>query len=243
VPVPGFGDKGIVDLKLDDDQVMDLVTGDIGYHAAPVVANDVVIVGAAHTQGNTRRACGTRRATFAASTCERESALDLSHHPESRRIRQRDLAARFMVVHGTPASGRRSAWTRSLAWSISRSRRRPTMLRGHRQGDGLFGESLVAVDLKTGKRKWHYQFIHHGVWDYDIPCAPILADHGERRKIKAVAQPTKQAWVYVFDRVTGQPVWPIEERPVPQSDAPGEKSAATQPFRPGRPPSIVKASR
>ena len=88
---------------------------------------------------------------------------------------------------------------------------------GHRPGNGLFGESLVAVDLQTGKRKWHYQLVHHGIWDMDIPCAPILADitvngrHGQGRGA------ADQAGVlYVFDRVTGQPVWPIEERPVPQ---------------------------
>jgi quinoprotein glucose dehydrogenase len=78
---------------------------------------------------------------------------------------------------------------------------------------------------------WHYQLVHHGIWDMDIPCAPILVDiNVDGRAIKAIAQPTKQAWVYMFDRVTGQPIWPIEERPVPQSDVPGEKTSPTQPF-------------
>jgi len=109
---------------------------------------------------------------------------------------------------------------------------------GHRPGNGLFGESLVALDLNTGKRIWHYQFIHHGIWDWDIPCAPILANITvDGKPVRAVAQPTKQAWVYVFDRVTGKPVWPIEERPVPQSDVPGEKTSATQPF-PSKPPAF-----
>ena len=102
---------------------------------------------------------------------------------------------------------------------------------GHRPGNGLFGESLVAIDLKTGQRKWHYQLVHHGIWDFDIPCAPILADITVNgRTIKAIVQPTKQNWLYVFDRVTGQPVWPIEERPVPKGDVPGEWYAPTQPF-------------
>ena len=102
---------------------------------------------------------------------------------------------------------------------------------GHRPGNTLFGESLVAVDLKTGKRKWHYQLVHHGIWDFDIPCAPILADIVvDGRPMKAVAQPTKQAWLYVFDRVTGQPVWPIEERPVEQVDVPRREDEPTQPF-------------
>ena len=102
---------------------------------------------------------------------------------------------------------------------------------GNRPGSGLFGESLVALDLKTGQRKWHYQLVHHGLWDMDIPCAPILADLTvDGRQIKAVAQPTKQSWVYVFDRVTGKPVWPIEERPVAKGDVPGEWYSPTQPF-------------
>ncbi len=93
---------------------------------------------------------------------------------------------------------------------------------GERPGNTLFSESLVAVDLQTGQRKWHYQLVHHGIWDMDIPCAPILADITVNgRAIKAVAQPSKQGFLYVFDRVTGQPVWPIEERPVPKGDVPG----------------------
>ena len=102
---------------------------------------------------------------------------------------------------------------------------------GHRQGDNLFSSGLVALDLKTGQRKWHYQFIHHDIWDWDVPCAPILVDITVNgRAIKAVAQPTKQGWLYVFDRITGQPVWPIEERPVEQSTVPMEKTSPTQPF-------------
>jgi quinoprotein glucose dehydrogenase len=107
---------------------------------------------------------------------------------------------------------------------------------GHRPGNGLFGESIVAVDLQTGKRKWHYQLVHHGIWDMDIPDAPILADiNVNGRTVKAVAQPTKQAFLYVFDRVTGQPIWPIEEKPVAKGDVPGEWYSPTQPF-PTKPP-------
>jgi quinoprotein glucose dehydrogenase len=100
-----------------------------------------------------------------------------------------------------------------------------------RPGDNLFAESLVAVDLQTGKRKWHFQLVHHGIWDHDIPCAPILVDiRRDGKVIKAVAQPSKQAFMYVFDRVSGKPLWPIEERPVPKGDVPGEYYAPTQPF-------------
>ena len=106
---------------------------------------------------------------------------------------------------------------------------------GHRPGDGLYGESLVCLDAATGKKVWHYQLVHHGLWDYDTPAAPNLIDItvGGKR-IKAVAQVTKQAFVYVFDRLTGQPVWPIEEQPVPASSVSGERASKTQPF-PTRP--------
>ncbi|MGI1680242.1 MAG: PQQ-binding-like beta-propeller repeat protein [Cellvibrionaceae bacterium] len=102
---------------------------------------------------------------------------------------------------------------------------------GHRLGDNLFAQSLVCLDAKTGKRVWHYQMVHHGLWDYDPPSAPILGDIVvDGKKIKTVTQLTKQGMSFVFNRVTGEPVWPIEEKPVPQSTVPGERSAPTQPF-------------
>jgi quinoprotein glucose dehydrogenase len=107
---------------------------------------------------------------------------------------------------------------------------------GFRPGNNLFSESIVAVDLRTGQRKWHYQLVHHGMWDMDIPAPPILADITVNgRTIKALAQPTKQAFLYVLDRATGEPVWPIEERPVPKGDTPREWYSPTQPF-PTKPP-------
>src|SRR5688500_628875 len=102
---------------------------------------------------------------------------------------------------------------------------------GHRPGDNLFGNSIVALDVKTGRRKWHFQMVHHDIWDYDTPMSPNLLDvtvNGQRRKI--VAQTTKQGWAYVFDRVTGEPIWPMPETPVLQSDVPGEKTSPTQPI-------------
>lgn len=106
---------------------------------------------------------------------------------------------------------------------------------GHRPGDNLYGNSIVALDVKTGAKKWHFQMVHHDIWDYDTPMAPNLLDvtvDGKPRKI--VAQSTKQGWLYVFDRVTGEPIWPIVETPVQKSDVPGEVSAPTQPI-PSRP--------
>ena len=115
---------------------------------------------------------------------------------------------------------------------------------GNRPGANLFAESLVAVDLYTGERKWHFQLVHHGIWDHDIPCAPMLIDITvDGRPIKAVAQPTKQVFLYVFDRETGEPVWPIEERPVPAGDVPGEWYSPTQPFPTrSRRPTTARAS-
>jgi quinoprotein glucose dehydrogenase len=107
----------------------------------------------------------------------------------------------------------------------------PDFYGAHRLGNNLFAESIVALDVNTGKRVWHFQTVHHGLWDYDNPAAPNLLDitvNGTR--IKALAQITKQGYVYTFDRVTGKPVWPIEEQAVPPSDVPGEKASATQPM-------------
>jgi quinoprotein glucose dehydrogenase len=109
---------------------------------------------------------------------------------------------------------------------------------GPRPGAGLFGESIVAVDLKTGARKWHYQYVHHGIWDMDNPCPPILADITVNgRTVKAVAQPTKQAFMYVLNRETGEPIWPIVEKPVEKGTVPGEWYSPTQPF-PSKPPAF-----
>lgn len=102
---------------------------------------------------------------------------------------------------------------------------------GQRPGANLFSDSLVCIDAKTGAMKWYYQTVHHDLWDYDNPTAPVLADITvDGRRIKAVIQVTKQAFTFVFDRVTGKPVWPIEERPVPKSTVPGEWTSPTQPF-------------
>ena len=111
---------------------------------------------------------------------------------------------------------------------------------GHRPGDNLFAETIMAVDAKTGKRVWHFQGVHHGVWDYDFPSAPILVDITVNGKpVKALAQVSKQGFTYVLDRRNGNPVWPIEERAVPQSKVPGEKTSATQPH-PTRPPAFER---
>ncbi len=177
---------------------MDLETADIGLHATPIVAKNTVIVGAAHLvsfipeeqeerQGlrpSLRRAAPASGSGFSTRSPSRASSA-----PTPGTTKRRSTSP------ATTASGRRSAWTRIWAWSICR-RKRPTgdFYGGHRPGNNLFSQSLVAVDLKTGKRKWHYQLVHHDIWDWDLPCAPILLDLTMNgRTIKAVAQPTKQA--------------------------------------------------
>lgn len=113
---------------------------------------------------------------------------------------------------------------------------------GNRPGENLYGNSLVALDARTGERLWHYQTIHHDLWDYDLPSAPkLLTVTDQNRRIDAVAQPTKHGFLFVFDRVTGEPLWPIEERPVPASDVPGERAWPTQPF-PTRPAPYARQS-
>jgi len=237
-PVRGFGKNGVVDLKLEDDQDVELIANEIGLNSAPVVAKDVVMVGAAHREGVAPR----------------------SKRAAKGYVRGFDVRTgkRLWIFHTIPQLGEfgNDTWQND-SWSYTGNAgvwapfsvdeelnlvylpvELPTgdYYGGHRPGNGLFGESLVAVDLQTGKRAWHYQFIHHGIWDYDIPCAPVLADiMVNNRPIKALAQPTKQGFLYVLDRQNGQPVWPIEERPVEQSRVPGEKTSATQPF-PTKPP-------
>ena len=112
----------------------------------------------------------------------------------------------------------------------------------NRHGQNLFGNSLVALDARTGKRLWHFQTVHHDLWDYDLPTAPrLLTVKHDGKTVEAVAQPTKQGFLFVFNRQTGEPLWPVEERPVPQSDVPGEKTWPTQPF-PTKPPPFARQS-
>ncbi len=233
VPVHGFGQNGIVDLKLDDDQEMDLETAEVGLHSTPVVAKNVVIVGAAHKEGGRpesyKHVKGYVRG-FDARTGKRLWIFHTIPKPG-------EFGLETWEKDSWSYTGNAGVWAQISVDEALNTVYLPVELPtgdyygGHRPGDGLFGESIVAVDLDTGKRKWHYQLVHHGLWDMDIPCAPILADiNVDGKLIKAAAQPTKQSWLYVFDRVTGKPVWPMDEKPVPQSDVPGEKTSKTQPF-------------
>lgn len=236
--VAGFGKDGVVDLKLEDDQEIDLVTGEVGLHSTPVVARNVVIVGAAHKSGGVPRVKNNVRGFVRGFDVRTGKRLWIFHT-----IPQPGEAG-FNTWEKDSAgfTGNAGSWGQISVDEQLGLAYLPIELPtgdyygGHRPGNNLFGESLVAVDLETGRRKWHYQLVHHGIWDFDIPCAPILIDiNVNGRAVKAVAQPTKQAWVYVLNRETGEPVWPIEERPVPKGSVPGEWYSPTQPY-PTRPP-------
>ncbi len=238
VPVASFGNKGIVDLKQDDDQEMDLVTGEVGLHSTPIVAKNVVIVGAAHMEGGAPNSKSNVKGFVRGFDVRTGKRLWIFHTIP----RPGEFGIDTWLNDSWSYTGNTGVWGQISVDEDLGLVYLPVELPtgdyygGHRPGNGLFGESLVAVDLQTGKRKWHYQLVHHGLWDMDIPDAPILCDiNVNGRAIKAVAQPTKQAFLYVFDRVTGQPVWPMEERPVPKGDVPGEWYSPTQPF-PTKPP-------
>jgi quinoprotein glucose dehydrogenase len=231
--VPSFGTDGILDLKADLDRSMDLTTGPVGLHATPIVAGDVVLVGAAFETGaNPRSKSNIKGAVRAFDVRTGKRLWMFKTIPEPG-----EVGSETWQDDSWAYTGNTGVWAQISVDLELGMAYLPVELPTHdyyggtRPGDNLFAESLVAVDLKTGVRKWHYQLVHHGIWDMDIPCAPILADITVNgRAIKAVAQPTKQGFLYVFDRVTGQPVWPIEERPVPQGDVPGERYSKTQPF-------------
>ena len=237
-PIPGFGDDGIIDLKQHNDQYIDPLTGEIGWNGAPIVARNVVIVGASHRSGGSppsRENIKGYIRGFDVRTGERQWIF---HTIPTANEYGRHTWLNDSAVY----TGNTGVWTNLTVDEELGIAYLPVEIPtgdyygGHRPGDNLFGESLVAVDLETGERLWHFQFVHHPIWDYDVPCPPILVDLTvDGREIKAVAQPTKQGWVYVFDRLTGEPVWPIEERPVPAGNVPGEWYSPTQPF-PTKPP-------
>jgi quinoprotein glucose dehydrogenase len=239
---PSFGMNGVVDLKVDavygSGTPIDLENGEIGFQSAPVVAKDTVIVGSAMREGGTPKTMNNTKGLVRGFDVRTGKRLWIFRTIPSKGEFGYDSWLDGSAEH----TGNTGMWTQlsvdeelGLAYLPIES---PTgdYYAGFRPGNNLFGESLVCVDLKTGQRKWHFQLVHHPIWDMDISSAPILADiNVEGRAIKAVAQPTKQGILYVFNRVTGEPVWPIEEQSVEKGNAPGEWYSPTQPF-PTKPP-------
>jgi quinoprotein glucose dehydrogenase len=219
---------------------IDPALGQIGASCPPIIINDVIIVGNSHIHGyypiRVRNLPSYIRG-FDVRTGKQLWKFNLIPEPG-------EFGADTWLDGskvGTPGVGKNDAWAPYSAdpdlGLVYIPVGMPLMdeYGGHRPGDNLFGNSLVALDVKTGKRKWHFQMVHHDIWDYDTPMAPNLLDvkvDGRPRKI--VAQSTKQAWLYVLDRVTGEPIWPIVETKVLPSEVPGEQASPTQPI-PTRP--------
>jgi quinoprotein glucose dehydrogenase len=230
VPVPSFGSKGLVDLF---DGLERAKEGEIGLTSPPTVVKNIVVVGAALKNG-TSPASKTNVPGDVRGFDARTGKLLWTFHTIPRPGEfgydtWKDSSAEYTGNTGVWAPISADEELGYLYLPVES----PTgdYYGGHRPGNGLFGESLVCLDMNTGKRVWHFQLIHHGIWDWDPPAAPNLVNLTvDGKKIKAVAQVTKQGFVYAFDRVTGQPIWPIVERPVPQSEIPGEQTSPTQPF-------------
>ncbi|MGH9387546.1 MAG: PQQ-binding-like beta-propeller repeat protein [Vicinamibacterales bacterium] len=240
--IPSFGKDGRVDLKaaavFGRGQPIDLITGEIGLHATPAVANGVVIVGSAFREGHTPKTHDNTKGLVQAFDVRTGKRLwTFNTIPKPGEFGSETWENESWANNGNVGVWNQMAIDEELGLVyLPVETPSSDFYGGHRPGNNLFAESLVAIELKTGKRRWHFQLVHHPIWNMDISSAPILEDITVGGKpIKAVSIMGKQAMVYVFDRATGQPVWPIEERPVPQSDVPGEKTSPTQPF-PTRPP-------
>ena len=236
--VSSFGTDGVVDLMQNMDQDIDPLAGEIGLHAAPLVVGDTIVIGAAHVPGSAPRAMRNTKGYVRGFDADTGSRKWIFHTIPGNDEFGNDswLNDSWRYTGNTGVWGQISADLEEGIVYFATEMPTNDYYGGHRHGDNLFSDSLVAVDIDSGDRLWHFQAIHHDVWDWDFPCAPIIADvmiDGVERKI--VAQPSKQAWLYVFDRITGEPIWPIEERPIEQSDVPGELLSATQPY-PTKPP-------
>jgi quinoprotein glucose dehydrogenase len=244
--INSFGTNGVLDLKqgavVGKGEQINLETGEIGLHSTPTVAKDVVIVGSSFREGATVSTHNNTKGLVRAFDVRTGKLLwTFNTIPQPGELGNDTWERDSWAINGNTG-----VWTQITVDEdlglVYLPVETPTsdFYGGHRPGNNLFAESLVCVDLKTGKRKWHFQIVHHPIWNYDMSSAAILADITVNgRAIKAVAVPGKQGFLFVFDRVTGQPVWPIEERPVPQSDVPGEKTSPTQPF-PTKPPAYAR---
>jgi len=229
-PIEGFGDKGTVDLSEDLGRLV-MARWHYGHTSPPVIVRDVIVVGssvvsfpvnAAMPPGDIRGfdvRTGKKLWTFRAVPGPGEVGHETWEDESWKTVGSTNVWA--------PMSADEELGYVYLPFSPATN----DYYGGHRHGDNLFSDSLVCLDARSGRRIWHYQITRHDIWDYDLPAAPNLIDVTvDGRRVKAVAQVTKQGFVFVFDRVTGVPLWPIENRPVPSSSVAGEKTAATQPF-------------
>jgi quinoprotein glucose dehydrogenase len=241
--IASFGADGIVDLKagvvFGKGQQIDLVTGEIGVHSTPAITKDgVVMVGSSFLEGGTPKTHNNTKGLvrgFDVRTGKRLWTFNTIPRPG-------EFGNDTWLNESWAVTGNTGVWNQIAADEELGLAYLPVetpssdFYGGLRPGNNLFAESIVAIDYRTGQRKWHFQLVHHPIWNMDIAAAPMLVDLTVGgRPVKAVAAMGKQAMLYLFNRVTGEPIFPIEERPVPQSDVPGEKTSPTQPF-PTRPP-------
>lgn len=237
-PVLTFGTNGVVDLKdaafFGNRQPIDRVTGEIGVHQTPTVTRSgVVLIGSSFREGGTPKTHNNTKGmvqAFDVKTGKRLWVFNTIPRPG-------EFGNDTWMNDSWAVNGNVGVWNQisvdedlGLAY-LPVETPSSDFYGGHRPGNNLFADSLVAVDIKTGQRKWHYQLVHHSLWNFDVSTAPILADIVVNGKpIKAVFVMTKAAMMYAFDRVTGQPVWPINEIPVPKGNVPGEWYSPTQPY-------------
>jgi quinoprotein glucose dehydrogenase len=234
-PVPGFGVNGRVDLmdglpraKRGTRDYLNALTYSV--QSPPIVVRDVVIVPASVSSLVIRK---EQIPGYIRGYDARTGSVRWTFHTVPQ---PGEIGHDSWKDNSWEHAGKVTVWTTMSADEdlgyvyLPTNTTAPDFYGGHRPGDNLFAESLLCLDVETGRRVWHFQTVHHGLWDYDNPAAPNLLDITVNgRRIKAVAQITKQGFVYTFDRVTGQPVWPIHEQPVPPSDVPGERASPTQP--------------
>ncbi|MBG99852.1 MAG: quinoprotein glucose dehydrogenase [Solibacterales bacterium] len=240
--IESFGHDGVIDLKVGvvygTGTQIDLESGEVGIHATPTIARDIVIVGSTFDEGQAVPTHNNSKGIVRAYSVRSGELLWTFHTIP----RSGEFGNDTWLNESWSNNGNVGVWTQITVDSelglVYLPVETPTsdLYGGHRPGENLFAESLVCLDLETGERKWHFQAVHHPIWNMDLPGAPLLADITvDGKLIKAVALPTKQSLLFMFDRETGEPIWPIEERPVPQGDVPGEWYSPTQPF-PVKPP-------
>jgi len=233
--IKDFGTDGIVDLKTDFDQELQggLETGEVGLHSAPAIAGNTIIIGAAFREGFTPRTHNNTKGYVRAYDVRTGKRMWIFHTIP----KKGEFGYDTWLNGSADVNGNTGVWTQvsvdtdlNLAYLNVEA---PTsdFYGGHRPGNNLFANSIVAVDLTTGQRKWHYQFIHHEIWDLDNSSAPLLMNvtvKGQPRKVVGV--PSKQGFFYVLDRATGEPVFPIKETKVEKGNVPGEWYSPTQPI-------------
>ncbi len=237
-PILSFGTNGVVDLKdgvvYGNRQPIDKVTGEIGVHQTPTVTRSgVVLIGSSFREGGTPKTHNNTKGVVQAFDVKTGRKLwTFNTIPRPGEFGNDTWMNDSWAVNGNVGVWNQISVDEELGLAyLPVETPSSDFYGGHRPGNNLFADSIVALDIRTGQRKWHYQLVHHSLWNFDVSAAPILADIVVNGKpVKAVLAMTKAAMMYVLDRATGQPVWPINEMPVPKGDVPGEWYSPTQPF-------------